>query len=75
MKKGGAIMTCKDCMLYVMCYKDGDRVCEHFIDKADVQEVRHGKWIGRNRDHCSECGKRESRSTKYCPNCGARMDG
>ncbi len=50
---------------------------------ADVAEVRHGEWgfdgVGWN---CSECGeyallvktKIQVRS-KYCPYCGAKMDG
>lgn len=66
------------------------------IDKtptADVQEVRHGKWINDKEDvywgnhivkkHCSECGytPRFNKETelfdlsKYCPECGAKMDG
>ena len=53
---------------------------------ADVVEVRHGEWEtpttikGRefNVPHCSvcdgiPCGVDEN--TKYCPNCGAKMDG
>lgn len=53
---------------------------------ADVVEVRHGEWKvpttinGRafNVPHCSvcdgiPCGVDEN--TKYCPNCGAKMDG
>ena len=46
---------------------------------ADVESVRHGKWLI-NSDgyypYCSEC-KEEPRSgelTNYCPNCGAKMD-
>lgn len=50
---------------------------------ADVQEVRHGKWqlqpvgIG----YCWECSVchmnprfYSMENTKYCPNCGAKMD-
>ena len=53
---------------------------------ADVVEVRHGEWKtpttinGRafNVPHCSvcegiPCGVDEN--TKFCPNCGAKMDG
>ena len=46
---------------------------------ADVEPVRHGKWLI-NSDgyypYCSEC-KEEPKSgimTHYCPNCGAKMD-
>ena len=50
---------------------------------ADVQEVRHGKWIrgnyvcGEYEFKCSVCGNTEwhtSYSTPFCPHCGARMD-
>jgi len=55
------------------------------IDNAptvDAVPVVHGEWIDRNgsivapfweRYECSECGARSDNS-KYCPNCGARMD-
>ena len=46
---------------------------------ADVESVRHGKWLI-NSDgyypYCSEC-KEEPKSgimTNYCPNCGAKLD-
>lgn len=50
----------------------------------DVQPVKHGRWIDKNpqdkydpRCICSVCDSVEfplSRH-KYCPNCGAKMDG
>ncbi len=61
-----------------------------FIDEteiADVAEVKHGKWDfpiftdsedGLDpRVKCSVCGGVEAAFVrwKYCPNCGARMDG
>ena len=52
---------------------------------ADVQEVRHGKWISNELDgykwayYCSECGWVDgypfNDRHKYCPHCGAKMDG
>lgn len=60
----------------------------HFIDAADVVEVRHGRWIPeacesvskRNRlieyrvYSCSICGRSNGRVKKrYCPNFGALM--
>lgn len=56
---------------------------------ADVQEVRHGRWIEQNNHdweyskeyRCSECGKYrlvtipKGWNWHYCPNCGALMKG
>ncbi len=51
------------------------------LPSADVVEVRHGHW---DQDmECSICGclapvshvTGEEYAYKYCPNCGARMDG
>lgn len=53
----------------------------------DAEPVRHGKWTTKDvgflqiRFVCSACGKWEHefwhdhRFMKYCPNCGAKMDG
>lgn len=52
---------------------------------ADVQKVRHGRWISNDLGgykwayYCSECswvdGYPFNDRHKYCPNCGAKMDG
>lgn len=50
------------------------------IDRApgayDVAPVRHGRW---NPDgSCSRCGEYDNKDpfgSKFCPNCGAKMDG
>lgn len=55
---------------------------------ADVQEVKHGKWIEKEEDlgydvyqcsvckeeYCLETGSPQENNYDYCPNCGARMD-
>lgn len=59
--------------------------------EADVAPVRHGKWYGEYDGYadgepvydmwfCSECGwdcdgQEDEPMWKYCPNCGAEMDG
>lgn len=56
------------------------------IPAADVVEVKHGRWIYSERhafsEECSVCGgdvrwdyNGDLHHYKYCPNCGARMDG
>lgn len=48
---------------------------------ADVAPVVHGRWIEDDTGimhYCSECHKYNGSTTympKYCPNCGALMDG
>lgn len=39
--------------------------------------VPHGRWKrrGRNLGECSECGEVVAVRHRYCPNCGAKMDG
>lgn len=44
---------------------------------ADVQEVRHGKWIISSDGYypyCSECWKEPKEISEFCPHCGAKMD-
>lgn len=58
----------------------------NYLPAADVEEVKHGKWIEYPRAHyfkCSECKEtvpykkavliRGKRKYKYCPHCGAKM--
>ena len=49
---------------------------------ADVQEVKHGRWIRTSEpgatspvQHCSECGWNTNFDLPYCSKCGAKMDG
>jgi hypothetical protein len=56
--------------------------CIRYIEDcptADVQEVKHGRWEY-NQDVilywvCSECAYYVQHEYKFCPNCGAKMDG
>lgn len=87
-RRGAAIEeTCSDCTERNICggsCSDTDRL--RAIPTADVVEVRYGRWndvylsgassfVGT----CSVCGKSNDIPpvplAKYCPNCGAKMDG
>lgn len=57
-------------------------IVKRAIEEAPaVAPVVHGKWrfCGSDRWNdayeCSECGKMAMDNSKYCPNCGAKMDG
>lgn len=53
-----------------------------YIPAADVMPVKHGRWIceetlgiiSLNGYECSICHNYNGRATKYCPNCGAKME-
>lgn len=49
---------------------------------VDAEPVRHARWLDDDRyfrygERCSACasGSTGNGRNKYCPNCGARMDG
>ena len=57
-----------------------DRILDDVVEipTADVAEVKHGRWKGAGMGdyYCSLCQEVESGNDfKYCPNCGAKMDG
>ena len=68
-------------------YVDGFRECvdrvENFLSAADVAPVVHGQWMNPKGgfwgvSQCSACGEwhpTTGNGPKYCPNCGAKMDG
>lgn len=59
--------------------------CAWDTPAADVIPAQHGRWIkrgyacGESEYKCSACGETEwrtdSHQMKWCPHCGARMDG
>ena len=90
-------MICEDCIHNEVCYRREacNDIEEHirklgcmdFIARADVQEIKHGKWklcyedwrMQIAGDECSSCGFQHYGTCishyHYCPNCGAKMDG
>ena len=96
---------CKKCIHEKVCKYHDEKVslgisvkeigheCVDYVDKADVVEVKHGKWKVNEDDIyicasefvCSNCNESFCSSEltdeqmkemlKYCPNCGAKMDG
>ena len=90
-------MTCKDCTHNEVCHmrevcndieeQIKELGCMDFIARADVQEIKHGKWklcyedwrMQIAGDECSACGFQHYGTCishyHYCPNCGAKMDG
>ena len=66
------------------CILDG--VLNLLDEQPTIDPVKHGRWIHSSSTayltvSCSECGYKVNhflstwQTAKYCPNCGARMDG
>lgn len=61
-------------------YYDGVCACRAALlefKSADVQPVKHGKWLKRMSTSdslkCSVCGNSHECKTAFCPHCGADM--
>ena len=68
----------------MMMYEIADAIKD--APAADVEPVRHGRWIklvpGDGEPYCSECKAKQLYLpyvgyfySKYCPYCGAKMEG
>lgn len=73
---------------YSVCFDNVAKMIE-LLPAADVEEVKHGKWMGKQLDNfrkyevtCSNCGwvgienydsYNDPSDFNYCPNCGAKM--
>ena len=80
---------CGDCFHAELCEKsemlvgfsrDNPAYCGMFLNSADVAPVRHGRWmpqvvLGQKAWDCSECKTLGSPHWKWCPVCGAKMEG
>lgn len=74
---------------YSVCFDNVAKMIE-LLPAADVEEVKHGKWMWKQLDNfrkyevtCSNCGwigfenydsYNDPSDFNYCPNCGAKMD-
>ena len=67
---------CETCGHYEVCKYKADYIanCPDYITP-----VRHGKWIDAGKSvsscKCTACNAVCEDETKYCPYCGAKMDG
>ena len=77
-----AIKAVTDDRFYTSGFEDALYTVENF-PTADVVEVKHGEWIDCNEYDgnlkCSLCEEHYPWGVaafyRYCPNCGAKMDG
>lgn len=79
---------CSEC--YREPHHKCDETCPVFglyledLAKKYFETVRHGKWVHINRTEdntfcaynhiCTNCNEVNGNKSKYCPNCGAKMD-
>lgn len=72
--------------IYAVEYLNDTSLLRKLIAEAEeptieAEPVRHGRWNIRTFDlpregyYCSECGTVEWHTSRFCPNCGAKMDG
>jgi hypothetical protein len=69
----------------LMLYEVADMIND--APAVDAEVVRHGRWIAIEEQQwnccgqifvgysCSECNAEGSKTSNYCPNCGAKMRG
>ena len=73
------LMTVEECAGYTIEYAAGWKACVDWIKTlptVDAVPVRHGYWIDRDGQYeCSECHNISCCKGKYCPDCGALMNG
>lgn len=70
-----------DCLGQVSYSREDAADCIRYMDAADVEPVRHGRWIDCEEDpnekYCSVCNHERNVCNSwwnYCPNCGCMMD-
>ena len=64
-----------DCLGQVSYSREDAADCIRYMDAADVAPVRHGRLVTTApHPYCSLCFVECRDKTRYCPNCGAKMD-
>ena len=70
---------CKGGSEWLNGYRDALQAVLELIEEAhtvEAEPVVHGRWVeGKSLEKCSICGKKGFPEWRYCPNCGAKMDG
>lgn len=74
---------CEKSKMLVGFSRDNPAYCGMFLNSADVAPIRHGRWdVDGVYVVCSVCNiltlspiVKQLPTFKYCPNCGAKMDG
>lgn len=53
-----------------------DEMVKIILAQPTIDPVQHGKWIDQECGgyECSECEMVTDHNTRYCPNCGTRME-
>jgi hypothetical protein len=75
-----------DALNWGRCPASGKLVSDWLAEAPTIEAepVRHGRWMMKEtmirspyakNAYCSECLEETSYAHKYCPNCGAKMDG
>ena len=79
--------ACKACGHWFVKIKPHEELCDKcesalYRLSGYVASVRHGRWIWHNKwepfefkYECSICHDGSDLESKYCPNCGAKMNG
>lgn len=83
-----AYIDCENCFHKEVCsYLKASHghivLCECWCPNTDVAEVKHGEWIWTENGEadyeqfwvCSVCKEKSYIKTKFCSDCGAKMDG
>lgn len=68
-----------DCCKHIKHNPEGCALIDN-APATDAEPVRHGEWLNRlngmfQLGTCSVCGSVSRDTGRFCPNCGARMDG